>query len=181
MSKFTQAQCSVFLLYLQNTVREYTSLTITDSLSWKSSVCISSESFKHPLSVCNPDLPGPVIFAHHRNNGAICLASRPGQGRQLSPSAGPKQGIYFKKSKWLNFRAFRKRHGAASLTLFSSFWTHTNLLKLPATEWTGERQKCIRVHIQAVYMLFSKRRPIQEKDLQKKCIVRNSRMPTVLH
>lgn len=99
MSKFTQAQCFVFLLYHQNTVREYTSLTITDSLSLKSSVCISSKSFKHPLSVCNPDLPGLVIFAHHRNNGAICLASRSGQGRQLLSSAGPKQGICFKKSK----------------------------------------------------------------------------------
>jgi len=46
-------------------------------------------SFKHPLGVCNPDLPRPAIFAHRRNNGAICLASKPGQGRQLSPSLAP--------------------------------------------------------------------------------------------
>lgn len=51
MSTFTQLGALCFYCTTKNAAREYTSLTITDSLSWKS-VCVSPKSFKHPLSVC---------------------------------------------------------------------------------------------------------------------------------
>lgn len=176
MSKFTQAECFVFLLYHQNTVGEYTSLTITDSLSWKSSVCISSKSFKHPFSVC------AILTSQDRwylptteTMEPFVLQAGLGRGDSSLPQLAPNRA--FVSIDWISEPLAKD-----TALLLKPYFPLSKLTQPFSSHWLQneqEKDKSISEYIykQCIHSLVR----VQANPGGKTCKKKNSRMPTVLH
>lgn len=134
------------------------------------------------LTACNPGLPGRVVFTHHRNNGAICLSSRPGHRADGTLAHWLQWWHLFQDVRLLE--SYNKIQDHFSNLIFLSL---NSCKPSQAIDYRMKRRKTKiyqNTHTGIVYThadkLLNNCKIIHGKDLQK-CGIRKSKMPRMLH